>query len=817
MSERNGLSSLLTDRGISTKIGLGFACVLAILAIVSTMAWSAFESSAEGFSTYTQRVTVVGLARDIDRSFLNLRRFVREYAFTGQESNVEAAKQEQVNLNALLKQGLEVIMNPERHQRVEDISRLTQSYLENFDQVTSRMREQAKLQEGSLAPLGQAQIQNLEALITAATVSGDVNAVALCNVGLKQFLIARLDALNLLNRHDVEAGKAAERDFIAFNVSLEAIGKASADAGYLMTLRQLQIGAASYYGAFHKTAALETEINGLVNGTMKTMGDQVQADAEAIKASGIAEEKQQEQSTMATMSQTSSKILILSIGGLLIGAALAWLIGRGIARPVVGMCAAMRALAGGDKTIAIPGLGRADEVGQMAETVQVFKDSMIEADRLRDEQETQKQEAQAERRTALRRLADGFEAQVGGVIQSVSSATSQLQSASKAMQDTAARTSTEATSVSSASAQAAANAQAVASASEELTASINEIAKQVESARTISARADEEATQTTDLVRKLSQTVQTIGAIVALINDVASQTNLLALNATIEAARAGDAGKGFAVVASEVKNLANQTAKATEEIAGKIGAVQSGTEDAAKAIASITKVMAQMSAISAAIAAAVEQQSSATAEIARNVEQAAAGTQEVSARISKVDVAARETGTTAVEINGSATELSHQTETLRTEVGRFLEQVRSDQQNLRVLTWDNAWNTGIVTIDRHHREFLNGVNKLFAALMAGEGRGSAAQMADLVSKTIEPHFAEEENEMRRLRYPDLATHQQEHRAFINRFQEFSRASQAGEPINPGQFFDFVDGWFGPHMRDHDGPLARFMNARQAAA
>jgi methyl-accepting chemotaxis protein len=685
MSERNGLSSLLTDRGISTKIGLGFACVLAILAIVSTMAWSAFESSAEGIATYTQRVTVVGLARDIDRSFLNLRRFVREYAFTGQEANVEAAKQEQVNLNALLKQGLEVIANPERHQRVEDISRLTQSYLANFDQVTTRTREETKLQQGSLDPLGQAQSQNLEALIIAATTIGDANAVALCNVALKQFLIARLDVNKLLNRHDTAAGKAAEEDFNALNVSLEAIGKASADAGYLMTLKQLQVGVAGYYDAFHKTAGLETEIDGLVNGTMKTMGDQVQTNAEAIKASGIAEEKQQEQSTMATMSQTSSKVLILSIGGLVIGAALAWLIGRGIARPVVGICTAMRALAGGDKTIAIPGLGRADEVGQMAEAVQVFKDSMIEADRLRDQQETQKQEAQTERRAALRRLADGFEAQVGGVIQSVSSATSQLQSASKAMQDNAARTSTEATSVSSASAQAAANAQAVASASEELTASINEIAKQVESARTISARADAEATQTTELVRKLSQTVQTIGAIVALINDVASQTNLLALNATIEAARAGDAGKGFAVVASEVKNLANQTAKATEEIASKIGAVQSGTEDAAKAIASITNVMSQMSAISAAIAAAVEQQSSATAEIARNVEQAAAGTQEVSARISKVDAAARETGTTAVEINGSATELSHQTQTLRTEVNRFLEQVRSDQQNLRAV------------------------------------------------------------------------------------------------------------------------------------
>jgi len=384
------------------------------------------------------------------------------------------------------------------------------------------------------------------------------------------------------------------------------------------------------------------------------------------------------------------------------------------------------------------------------------------------------------------------------------------------MQDNAARTSAEATSVASASAQAAANAQAVASASEELTASINEIAKQVEGARVISSRADEEAAETTELVRKLSETVVAIGAIVALINDVASQTNLLALNATIEAARAGEAGRGFAVVASEVKNLASQTAKATEDIAGKIGAVQTGTEEAAKAIASITRVMSQMSSISAAIAAAVEQQSSATAEIARNVEQSASGTQEVSARIANVDTAARETGETAVEINGSAVELSRQAGTLRDEVTRFLDQVRSDQDSARVLRWDDAWTVGVPSIDRHHREFLNGINRLFGALMQGGGREEAPRIAELVSTTIEPHFAEEEEMMRRHNYPALAAHRQAHQAFLRKFAEFGGALRMGEPLDASAFFEFVSGWFRQHMTEHDGPLAAFLKLRQAA-
>ena len=317
-------------------------------------------------------------------------------------------------------------------------------------------------------------------------------------------------------------------------------------------------------------------------------------------------------------------------------------------------------------------------------------------------------------------------------------------------------------------------------------------------------------------MQKLSQTVNAIGAIVALINDVASQTNLLALNATIEAARAGEAGRGFAVVASEVKSLASQTAKATEEIASKIGAVQAGTEDAARAIASITRVMSQMSAISASIAAAVEQQSSATGEIARNVEQAASGTQEVSMRIANVDIAARETGTTATEINGSANELLAQTETLRAEVGRFLEQVRSDREAVRLLAWDDGWNVGVASIDRHHREFLNGLNTLFGHLMQGEGRGAVPHMANLVATTIEPHFAEEEVLMRRHNYPEVTKHQAAHKAFISRFRTVAQTLEAGQTVDAAGFFDFVAGWFKEHMRDHDGPLAQYLKVKQAA-
>jgi hemerythrin-like metal-binding protein len=815
MTDRNGLASLLTDRKIVFKVSLGFVCVLAILVVTSASAYFAFSDAAAGFATYTQRVTVVGIAREIDRSFLELRRNAREYATTSADANAAAVRKEAEHLRGLLGRGLTEIKNPDRHAKIEEMARLNDAYLQAFDRVVTSTQFAVKLNATGLPAAGAALARTMGELIADATKADNAEVVTLGNQTDRLILIARLASARQLGRLGGDA-TMSDKSFNAAADSLRTICGITEATPLGAKCQTTLASLADYQQAKNQVVTAQSEVSKLIDGEMRNSGDQIQRDAEAIRDSGIADEATGERSTIATLEGTRRLVSLLSIGGVLLGGVLAWLIGRGIAGPVVALCSAMSALAGGDKTIVVPGVARGDEIGTMAKAVDVFKRNIVEMDRLRDEQETQKSAAQAERKAALRQLADGFEGQVGGVIQSVGSATSQLQSASKLMQDNAARASAEATSVASASAQSAANAQAVADASDELTASISEIAKQVESARAIATRADTEAAQTTDLVQKLSQTVNAIGAIVALINDVASQTNLLALNATIEAARAGEAGRGFAVVASEVKNLASQTARATEEIASKIGAVQAGTEDAAKAIASITRVMSQMSAISASIAAAVEQQSAATAEIARNVEQAASGTREVSERIAKVDVAARETGSTASEINGSANELLAQTDTLRAGVRQFLEQVRSDREQVRLLTWDDAWNVGIPSIDRHHRGFMDGLNTLFGRLMQGEGRDAVPHMAQLVATTIEPHFSEEEALMRRYNYTDLATHQAAHKTFVSRFRQLSETLEAGRKADAAEFFDFVAGWFKEHMRDHDGPLARFLKLKQAA-
>lgn len=355
----------------------------------------------------------------------------------------------------------------------------------------------------------------------------------------------------------------------------------------------------------------------------------------------------------------------------------AWFIAGGVAGAIVAMTSAMRALAGGDKAIAVPGLGRKDEIGGMAGALQVFKESAIEMDRMHAAQQEAERKAEEDKRKSMNQLADSFQSSVGTIVTQVSSAATQLQTTAQGMTATAEETSRQSTAVAAASEQAATNMQTIASATEELTASVNEISRQVTEAAQIAGRAVDDAKKTDGTVQGLADTAQKIGNVIQLINDIASQTNLLALNATIEAARAGEAGKGFAVVASEVKNLASQTAKATEDIGGQIAAMQAVTDEAVGAIRGIGHTIDKISQISTTIASAVEEQSAAMQEIARNVEQAASGTKEVTRNIDGVSQAASQTGQSAHEVFDATQLLTKSAADMKSQVDRFLQSVRA--------------------------------------------------------------------------------------------------------------------------------------------
>ncbi len=300
--------------------------------------------------------------------------------------------------------------------------------------------------------------------------------------------------------------------------------------------------------------------------------------------------------------------------------------------PIARMIGSMSQLARHDLNVAIEGVGRHDEIGQMASAVRVFRDGLIESDRLKVEQEAA-QPRTAARAAKMDELTRKFEASVSGVVQAVSSQASHMESSAQSMSASAEETTMKASAVAAASEQSTANVQTVASATEELSSSISKISRQVSHSSRIAAAAVSEASKANDMVQSLAGASAKIGEIIALINDIADQTNILALNATIEAARADEAGKGFAVVAAEVKNLATRTSKATEEIGAKINGVQGATQDAVRAIASISKTIEETDQIANAIAAAVDERGAATQKIARNIEEAAKGTQEVSSNI----------------------------------------------------------------------------------------------------------------------------------------------------------------------------------------
>jgi methyl-accepting chemotaxis protein len=355
----------------------------------------------------------------------------------------------------------------------------------------------------------------------------------------------------------------------------------------------------------------------------------------------------------------------------------AWLINRDITGSLGTLKVAMDRLATGDLATDIPGTQRRDEIGEMAATVLVFKDSMAETNRLRAEQDALRQSAATEHKASLNSLADGFEQQIGRLVETLAARSTDLENTASSVTGTANLSNQQAASVASAAEEASTASQAVASAAEELTASIGEITRQVAQSSRIAGTAVEDARRTDAIVRALAAGAERIGAVVGLITNIASQTNLLALNATIEAARAGDAGKGFAVVASEVKSLATQTGKATEEIGAQITQIQSATHEAVEAIRGISVTIEELSTISTTIAAAVEEQGAATAEIARNVQQTSQAAQAVTVGIGGVSQAAGEAGAAAGKFLTAAADLSKQSDRLAGEVGSFLEKVRA--------------------------------------------------------------------------------------------------------------------------------------------
>jgi len=707
---------------IRSKLYMGFGVSLGLLAIVGSIGVASIIGGERSVTLINRYATVTDAMSDADLAMSDSITAVRAFIASGDSQQAEAISEQIQLLMTNLQKAQSLYMSEENKKRGQDLIAQATVYQQALTPVIDLITKREALKTKVLEEEARAMRDELMALREGLSSTGQTSSALMAADTAETFMMARVTLAQVAYSGNTKEAERAWSDLETVEVSLMAMtemGLKGVDQTIARGAKQLKAfvaGAKQLVEIVQQTNKQLGELRSIAGG-VNTATSQVKMYARVAQNAEI-------ESAATNSAFQKIAVAALAVAALAVGTFLAWLIARAITSPVQGLTGVMGRLADRDWAAEVPARERKDEVGDMARAVQVFKDNGIDNERLQQEAEANrvraeeakreqevrdraaeaekrereeadriaeakrkqealeaeaqlKAEAEEKRKSEMLALADGFERAVGAVVDSVASAATEMQALAQQMVGAVDQTNSRASNVAAASEQASANVQTVAAATEELASSVAEIGRQVTDSARITGEAVQQAGVTNTQVVGLTDAAKRIGEIVNLIQDVASKTNLLALNATIEAARAGDAGKGFAVVASEVKMLAQQTAKATDEIARQVAEIQTSVGEAAGSIRGIATTIDTVNGIATTIASAVEEQGAATQEIARNVQQAASGTQEVSANIAGVSQVAQETRGAADQVLSASGDLSRQAESLRAEVLRFVEKVRA--------------------------------------------------------------------------------------------------------------------------------------------
>ena len=667
---------MLKNIRISTKIYGGFGSVIGFLLIISATAWwslNGADSNSQRYRVLAAQTTEVG---KVEKALLETELHVKTFLGSPSPEVVAQVEDSRAEVNQRLEALAALPLDDAERETLDRISADIAAYFSAFTEVSRLEDQRSAIIRDELTVTGQQMEDNLTKLMRSAFEEYLADVAYLGGEVMRSVLLMRIDA----NKFYLQPDQAAYDALVAESAVMDENHARLADSVYDGS-RVEQSNAVieqhkTYLDAAQRLFDTVKSRNTLVDETLMQLGAKILSDTTAL-----AQENAEEQRVLGEQTTSSNQIamtvaMVVAAVSVVLGTALAFLIGTGISRPIQAITQAMTALAGGDKEADIPGQDHKDEIGDMAAAVQVFKENMIKADEL-TAQQLEDTRIREERAKKIESLTQDFDRKVAELLDAFGESATETETTSTAMNRIAEETNHRATTVAAAAEQATANVQSVAAATEELSNSSHEIGRQVTQSSEIASRAADQAQDTNRTVQGLAEAAKEIDEVVQLISDIAEQTNLLALNATIEAARAGDAGKGFAVVANEVKSLATQTAQATEDIGRRISTIQGETGAAVDAIQSIAKTVNEINEITAAIAAAVEEQVATTGEITRNIEQAAAGAQEVSSNIVEVTKAAGETGAAAGQMTTVSSQMKSKADDLRHQVEGFLKGVRA--------------------------------------------------------------------------------------------------------------------------------------------